>query len=104
MRDEAGNTYYAQSTDFNESVGPASLTYTDSTGTEKTIQLYGNQMTHVSDNKVTATLKINQNQTLNIANVPVGTTYSITESDETGYSLVRIEKEISNAQLELHLL
>ena len=95
LKDESGNTYDAVCAgDFAEEVGPAEITYTDSAGVSQTIQLYGNQMNHDSDNKVTTVMRINQAQTLTIANVPVGTIYTITEADETGYDLVRIDREI----------
>ena len=70
-------------------------------GKEKTIEIYGNQMTPSEGTEedgykhVEARLHINQNQTLNIANVPAGTTYSITEVGDTGYDLVSIESDVN---------
>ena len=95
LTDEHGNTFIATSTDFEESVGPATLSYTDN-GVEKTLVLYGNQMEHNSDNYVSATIKISQGEVLNIANVPAGTTYTITETLVNGYDLVSILREIRN--------
>ncbi|MBQ6635594.1 MAG: Cna B-type domain-containing protein [Lachnospiraceae bacterium] len=97
LTDEDGNTFDATCIGtFAEDVGPAEITYTDGLGTTKTIQLYGNEMVHESDNHVWVTMKINQNQVLDIANVPVGSTYTITETDEDGYRLVNIRREIRN--------
>ena len=97
LTDEDGHTFEATSETFHpDSVGPSEVTYTDG-GVSKTIQLYGNQMDVSSDNSdniVSATLQITQMQTLNIANVPVNTVYTITERDRIGYQLVKIEREI----------
>jgi len=97
LTDEDGNTFDATCIGtFAEDVGPAEITYTDGSGVTKTIQLYGNEMVHESDNHVWVTMKINQNQVLDIANVPVGSTYTITEAAEDGYKLVNIRREIRN--------
>ncbi len=71
-------------------VGPTTVTFTDESGEEKTINLYGNEMTANSQNQAAATLKINQKEKLSLANIPVGTTYSITETQAAGYELVGI--------------
>ena len=95
LTDEDGNEYIASCEGtFAEDVGPETITYTDGSGTQKTIQLYGNQMERRDDHYVSATIQIEQGQTLNIANVPVGTKYTITENSESGYDLVKIEREI----------
>ena len=91
--DSEGNEA-AQDVLFDEDVhGPTWITYNDGTQ-DITINLYGNQMDWSSDNYVSATIQINQNETLNIANVPVGSTYRITESDESGYEFVKAVREI----------
>ena len=75
-------------------------------GKEKSVVIYGNRMTPSEGDdengytKVTATLHINQNQTLNVANVPVGTTYSITETDDTGYRLMSIMSEVNGVRVD----
>ena len=95
LTDAHGNTFSATSDDFNESVGPATLYYTDN-GVAKELVLYGNQMTRDSDNYVHTTIKIAQGEVLNIANVPVGTVYTITETDASGYDFVNVRREIRN--------
>ena len=72
-------------------VGPTTVTFTDEHGTVKTIDLYGNQTTALSENTVEAVMDINRNERLSIANVPAGTVYTITETRKTGYELVGIE-------------
>ncbi len=100
LTDENGIIYDAQSSDFAEEVGPAAVTYTDNEGNTRTIQLYGNQMVWTDDNHVSAVLKINQDQTLSIANVPVNTEYSITETPQVqGYELVNIASNQSSNDL-----
>ena len=96
LTDESNNTYTASCEgDFDQnSVGPISVTFLEGPRKGTRIQLYGNQMDHRNDNYVSAKIKINQHQTLNISNVPVGTTYTITESDQSGYPFVKIVKEI----------
>lgn len=98
LKDEAGNTFNAECVNgdaFDEDAfGPTVISYQDGEET-KTIQLYGNQMQESTDKKrAFVTLKINQKEVLNIANVPVGTTYTITESTQAGYDLKSIEWEI----------
>ena len=91
--DSEGNEA-AQDVLFDEDVpGPTWITYNDGTQ-DITLQLYGNQMDRSSDNYVSASIQINQKQTLNIANVPVGSTYEITELDENGYEFVKAVREI----------
>ena len=99
LKDESGRSY-AASCDvvFDEDVGPYNFTYTDSTGQEQHIQLSGNRMDLVDANHVKIdVLKINQNQVLSIANVPVDTVYEITEASQPGYTPVGIEWEIRPA-------
>ena len=91
--DSEGNEA-AQDVLFDEDVpGPTWITYNDGTQ-DITLQLYGNQMDRSSDNYVSASIQSNQKQTLNIANVPVGSTYEITELDENGYEFVKAVREI----------
>ena len=100
---------------FNEDVtGPSWIKYNDGSG-DKIIQLWGNLMdcemvdieveteeggtetqTVPSANHVFAELKINQTETLSLANIPRGTTYTIAEVPQTGYDLVNIRQEILN--------
>lgn len=76
-------------------IGPTEVKFTVDEE-QKTIQLYGNQLTESEDKKTAqATLKITQNETLNIANVPLGTTYTIVEDSEYGYELIDIERELN---------
>ena len=79
LQDENGIIFDATCDgDFNEDiVGPTTVRYKEN-GIDKSIQLYGNQMNCDSQNKVTTEIQITRAQTLNIANVPVGSTYSIT--------------------------
>ena len=48
--------------------------------------------------KVYATFMITQKQQLNIANIPVSTTYEITESSESGYEFVKIDTNVGSSQ------
>ena len=100
---------------FDEDVtGPSWIKYNDGSE-DKVIQLWGNQMscemvdieveteeggtetqTVPSANHVFAELKINQTETLSLANIPRGTTYTIAEVSQTGYDLVNIRQEILN--------
>ena len=81
------------------------ITYidTDDNNREKTVVIFGNRMTPSEGTaedgykKVTARLKINQKQTLNIANVPVETTFNITEVNRPGYNLVGIVSNVEDA-------
>ena len=85
-----------ENVEFDEDIpGPTWVTYNDGTG-NKTIQLFGNQMEHFSDNYVYASMPLNRNEKLSVSNVPVGTEYTITETQEQGYDLVSILKEIRN--------
>ena len=91
LTDEDGTEYNVSCVGtFQQIVGPQTLTFEDGT----TIQLLGNEMDWTSDNYVSAKLQISQHQTLNIANIPVGTQYSITEGVIDGYELVKIDREI----------
>lgn len=77
-------------------------------GKSKTVEIYGNRMTPDEDSgnneagykKVTARLHINQNQTLNIANIPLDSSYTITEADDTGYQLVSIKSDINDKPVQ----
>ena len=81
-------------------VGPTLIQYEEN-GVTKQISLYGNQMEHIDDNNVKAVMKINQNQVLDIANVPSKSTYTIKETDQEGYNFVNIRREIrSNNRVE----
>ena len=92
VKDEDSNTFIGYCDNFEEVVGPQEVTLEDGT----VLELHGNQMEWTSDNYVFATLQITPKETLNIANVPVGTQYTITEADqdETKYELVKIVREI----------
>lgn len=108
LTDEKGVTFSAETSSgdpFNEDVyGPTKITILidEDTGETKEIDLYGNQMTPDEETaaaegeyrKAAAVFKITQNQTLNIANVPVNTSYTIIESHKRGYELIKIEKII----------
>ena len=92
---------------FNPDItGPTAVTYTDKAGQVKTIQLYGSQMQESDGDhangfkKASATLKINQGEILNIANVPAGTTYRIVESTRRGYELVGIECNVEDVTID----
>ena len=91
ITDEAGNVYEGTCAGgFKEIAGAQTVKFDD----RPDLVLYGNQMTHDSDNYVSAQISIRQTQMLNIANVPVGTTYTITEHEYDGYTPVRIVREI----------
>lgn len=89
---ETGGPYPAQCANFDPNmITGQTITYTVE-GVTKTVEIFGNQMEASNGGKtVTATLTINQDQTLNIANVPAGTTYSITEASHDGYVLDSIK-------------
>ena len=97
IRNEANREYEVTSTGFNpDEAGEQTVTYVVD-GQEKEVKLYGNQMTATEDGKhATATLAITQNETLYIANIPVGTTYTITEANADEYYLIDILKEVKN--------
>ena len=98
LKDEKGGMYDVTSTGFNPDLAEEqSVTYKISDSETKTVQLFGNRTMASNDGKTaTATLWINQNEVLNIANVPVGTTYTITESNNDSYELSSILKEIKD--------
>ena len=99
IKDEEGNIFNATCTgEFKEIVGPQDVTFTVD-GEPVTLALTGNQMVHVSDQYVTATLWMSQDEVLSIANVPVKTKYTITEAAAAGYDLVSIQKEIRNGNV-----
>lgn len=107
LTDEDGNTYTATCEgEFNEHiVGPTTVTL-DESGEE--IVLYGNQMDYEEEDaiegldgayrKVSATFMITQDEQLNIANIPVSTTYEITESRESGYEFLNIDANVSDVR------
>ncbi len=100
IRNEAGREYPVTSTGFNpDEAGEQTVTY-EVNGQEKQVTLYGNQMNATDDGKTaTATLAITQSETLYIANVPVGTKYTITEANADEYSLIDILKEVKNGSV-----
>ena len=71
--------------------------YTDEEGTGHTIIIQGNRMEAYNGTdeggytNARTTVKITKDQTLNIANVPLGTKYTITEATQRGYELLRSE-------------
>ena len=109
---ESGETYTAETTSGDvfdpDIVGPTEITYMDENDNPVLLELYGNQMDHESDNRVSDTIQITHGQTLNIANVPKGTTYTITESIlDPNYDLMSIvwrikdgDTTISRGQVE----
>ena len=103
IRTEDNKEYEVTSTGFNpDEAGEQTVTY-DAAGHEKEVKLYGNQMTATADGKhATATLAISQNETLYIANIPVGTTYTITEANVDEYYLIDILKEVKNGTAVEH--
>ena len=60
-------------------------------GTDRTVTIKGNRTTATDKKNAWAEMKISQNETLSIANVPHGTTYTIKEKETTGYQLFQIE-------------
>ena len=103
IRNEDNREYEVTSTGFNpDEAGEQTVTY-DAAGHEKEVKLYGNQMTATADGKhATATLAITQNETLYIANIPIGTTYTITEANVDEYYLIDILKEVKNGTAVEH--
>ena len=97
IRNEAGKEYPVTSTGFDPDEAGAQTVHYTVNGQPKEITLFGNQMTP-SNNGVHAEAKlaITQNETLYIANVPVGTTYTITETNTDDYTLIDILKEVRN--------
>ncbi len=97
IRNEEGKEYPVISTGFDpDEAGKQTVNY-EVYGEPKEIVLYGNQMFATEDGKTaTATLAITQNETLYIANVPVGTQYTIIENPIDEYELVDILKEVKN--------
>ena len=102
---EAGGPYSAECTsgtfDSSNTTGQT-LKFTEN-GVEKSVTIYGNQMKASNEGKkVEATLYITQNQTLSIANVPAGSTYTITELSKPGYQLIKINGvNVSGGQTEI---
>jgi len=101
LTDEHGNTYdavVADGSDFNKDiVGPTEIRFTVGEDEEKVIQLYGNQMDCADQNYASVEFQITRSQTLNIANVPVGTKFTVTESAERGYQYVGIATNVEDA-------
>lgn len=101
LTDEDGNTYNAEVVgggSFDpDSVGPTKITFTDNEGDEKIIDLYGNQMDCTDANHASAEFQITQAETLNIANVPVGTKFTVIESAESGYEYAGITTNVQDA-------
>ncbi len=100
---ESGDTYTAETTSGDafdpDSVGPTEISYTDENNNPVTLELKGNQMIHDSDNHVHDTIQIMQGQILNIANVPKGTRYTITETEiAQDYDLMKIESQIRDGE------
>ena len=97
IKNEAGKEYEVTSTGFDPDEAGAQTVHYTVNGQPKEITLYGNQMTASSNGTIaTATLAITQNETLYIANVPVGTEYTITEANTDDYTLIDILKEVKN--------
>ena len=102
LETEAGDIYNATCENgFDpDAVGPSVIKYTVG-AEEKTIQLYGNQMEPSEETlegigeykRAMATIRITRSQQLNIANVPINTTYKIIETDANGYHLIAIERQ-----------
>ena len=72
---------------------------------DKIVTIKGNRTTVAADQKSSsANLMINQNEQLSIANVPLGTTYTITETQTAGYTLVGIESnQTDNPKAEINI-
>ena len=104
LQNEAGTVFDITSTGFNPDVATAqTVTYLDAGGETKTLTLYGNQMTVDEDGDgkiVAAQFEITSfnSETLNIANVPDGTTYEVTETQTDGYGLVSVDWEIKKGE------
>ncbi len=97
LTDENGDTFEVTSTGFNPDLAENQTVTYIKDGEPVTVVVAGNQMIASSDGKTAqAVLKITRSETLNIANIPVGTVYAITESAINGYQLVGIAKEIKN--------
>ena len=99
LKTASGAVYTAHTTDFSDFdediPGPTQITYNDGTR-DIVIDLYGNQMDCADANNVSATMEIQQGDVLNLANIPVETTYTITEANEPGFDFVSVRKEIRN--------
>ena len=69
------------------------LKFTDDTG-DHVVTIKGNRTEVAEDKKSTeADMRINQDERLSIANVPLGTHYTITETEAAGYKLSGISAE-----------
>ncbi len=101
LKDEAGNVYEVVGTYDVDDASEQTITYLVD-GEQTTLQLWGNQSTSSNGNKTaTAELWISQTERLSIANVPAGTTYTITEGNKTGYELIGIDYSIDPDDLEV---
>ena len=100
IKNESGGVYpVTNSYDLNNAE-EQTLKYRDGEA-EKELLISGNQTTPSNGNKTaSATLQISQGEVLSIANIPAGTQYTITESAETGYNLVKIDKRIDPDDVE----
>lgn len=102
LKTESGGPYPVTSSGFDVHDWHAQQITYRSGDEEITLTLYGNQMEASSDGKTaTARLKINQSEVLNIANVPAGTTYEITEVTEPGYELRDLAWEVKDGDVAL---
>ena len=102
LKTESGGPYAVTSSGFDVHDWHAQQITYRSGDEEITLTLYGNQMEASSDGKTaTARLKINQSEVLNIANVPAGTTYEITEVTESGYELRDLAWEVKDGDVAL---
>lgn len=92
IRTETGGPYDAVCEEFDpNNVDGQTITFNDGSG-ERSVVIYGNRTSATADGKkATAEIHINQDETVNIANVPEGTTYNITEADNAWYELKKIE-------------
>ena len=99
---EEGGPYEGVGTTFNpDYADEQTITYLVD-GKEVSVTICGNQMTPYDGNdtdgykKVTGTARITQTETLYIANVPVNTHYTITETGlaALGYQLIDIERKV----------
>lgn len=101
LEDEAGNVYEVVDTYEVDDASEQTIKYLVD-GDEASLNLWGNQTDPSNDNKTaTAELWISQAENLSIANVPAGTTYTITEASKTGYQLIGINYSIDPDDLEV---
>ncbi|MBR6732078.1 MAG: Cna B-type domain-containing protein [Bacteroidales bacterium] len=97
LRNEDGDEFNITSVFHPDQAEAQEIRYNTSEG-EKTLTLYGNQTTASADGKTaTADFEIVQGQELSIANVPLGTTYRITEAENDAYVLNSITTTLDPA-------